>query len=394
MSESPFETELIAELDGLTNKADVSTFLSTLDADGELPYPARTYCLSLNLSKKTAKSVLVASGATLLDLFIDLVNGQDAAIAIQLGARIIRIWTEVIGPIKNKTWEQILVAIRDPANSQGSEYTQTLENSSPSSELIALIHMFRDSKNKPSWLAIYPRTAKPKHATVVHFNLPEPLAAGERIADHLVQKKLIDKSKYQLVGNDIMNKYAVGTLEERINILAPILDEFALPEMTVSVEEDINLFTWFGPVNSHPTLSQLGREWGESLVKDSTLKWDPNISECERYGGCRMLLCDEFSDSRHADPYDESIEATDWFRPCHCGKKIEARHHALRLPRIKGGWVGCYCSKECAKIDIEPMIDAYNYSEEDSIQAKALTAHLFGRILAQLDNYGIRENRE
>lgn len=79
------------------------------------------------------------------------------------------------------------------------------------------------------------------------------------------------------------------------------------------------------------------------------------IPEDEQYdGGERMFISNIFDggideDDDEADDYDE------WFKGyCEqCGLKIRRKNHAIRKPKLGGGWIGCYCSPECIASTIE-----------------------------------------
>jgi hypothetical protein len=64
--------------------------------------------------------------------------------------------------------------------------------------------------------------------------------------------------------------------------------------------------------------------------------------------GCRMLTCICIAD----DPYGEYLEVQrmSWFKgKCDlCKSSIIKPAYAMRLPKDKGGWEGCYCSSKCA----------------------------------------------
>lgn len=91
---------------------------------------------------------------------------------------------------------------------------------------------------------------------------------------------------------------------------------------------DDDVFRAYGPINSLPR----------------SIDEDENI--CSIYGGCRMLLCNEYE---HSDLMMDDEIPFDWFkRKCdECNRKIKKRHYALRIPLVDGGWEGCYCSFEC-----------------------------------------------
>lgn len=62
-------------------------------------------------------------------------------------------------------------------------------------------------------------------------------------------------------------------------------------------------------------------------------------------GPCRMMYCN-CREGIEGEDYNEDI---DWFHgKCDvCKKSITNRSHAIREPKVGGGWQGCYCSEEC-----------------------------------------------
>ena len=94
----------------------------------------------------------------------------------------------------------------------------------------------------------------------------------------------------------------------------------------LSFVQDQEICRWLGPANPFSDYNVT----------------DDNAVECVRYGGCRMLLCNHFSN------YDGEIMARqddDWFTgECeYCAKTVTKRSHALRIPLIGGGWYGLFC---------------------------------------------------
>ncbi|GAH66577.1 unnamed protein product, partial [marine sediment metagenome] len=82
------------------------------------------------------------------------------------------------------------------------------------------------------------------------------------------------------------------------------------------------LFQIYGPAN--PLIDQ-----------DLTLPGPSN-----KYGGCRMFLCDVFD-------YNEEFDILeDWFTGAceECHLRIRKRWDSIRRPRPLGGWQGVYCS--------------------------------------------------
>lgn len=153
------------------------------------------------------------------------------------------------------------------------------------------------------------------------------------------------------IENMLICQYAISTSREKITMLSNVkhIEDF----------DDINTFQEYGPVNSN-----------YSYYNDAD---EDHI--CQKYGGCRMLLCNEYTND--VDFTAEDIEVTEWFNyKCDiCNKKIKAEHHALRKPLNKGGWIGCYCSFQCLEKDVhDPM-----------------TAVSVGRMKEQIISIGIRD---
>lgn len=70
-------------------------------------------------------------------------------------------------------------------------------------------------------------------------------------------------------------------------------------------------------------------------------------SVCCKLGSCRMFECNHISIEDEEDLIID--DEKDWFTGyCSvCSKHILSKERSLRMPGISGGWVGCYCSKEC-----------------------------------------------
>lgn len=71
-------------------------------------------------------------------------------------------------------------------------------------------------------------------------------------------------------------------------------------------------------------------------------------------GQDRMFLCTLFTDEEDDINMEFPIKP-DWFtHSCDfCNNKIRTRWHAVRMPRIGGGWLGCYCSWKCIRQDLD-----------------------------------------
>lgn len=101
---------------------------------------------------------------------------------------------------------------------------------------------------------------------------------------------------------------------------------------------------------------ELFRIFGPSHVMMGPKELDSKSNDvCSRYGGDRMLLCHEIKNNDRYDDEEDTIDSSDWFtgwcdRP-HKDNRIEHKHYAVRVPLDFGGWVGCFCSWKCARMD-------------------------------------------
>ena len=145
---------------------------------------------------------------------------------------------------------------------------------------------------------------------------------------------------------EIMKKsFSIITREEKQKLWA----DLNKLQINNQEQEDVELFKILGPVN--PILN----------ATDEELKW----------GGERMFISSIYD-------YDEDIgEVEDYFTGnCQeCNLKLRNRYHCVRLPRVTGGWLGCFCSWNCIRtfvkkneepnVLLEVMINIY----QDQISA-------------------------
>jgi len=166
-----------------------------------------------------------------------------------------------------------------------------------------------------------------------------------------------DDINENIVKENLTVQYAISTSEEKIAMLSNIIK---IPSF-----DDSAIFQEYGPVNT---------SYSCSLVIDKN-------HECLKYGGCRMLLCNEYPEK---DIFGEEIDltakkviTTDWFKyKCNqCHKKIRTKNHTLRLPLYYGGWQGCYCSFQCLEKNVNNTI----------------TALVVGRMKSQINSIGIND---
>lgn len=301
-----------------------------------------TLFLNTSISKDTLEFVLQCySTRTITDYMIDVINMTDDTTAVKLANSISHYFKDV----PNETW-LILLNLTD--DFEDVEYRNPMLRAflqSKVSETGSFI-------TPPNWmknvdlpkLELYPDC------------IPSVMEAVTLLLEDITRNKinLLSDIDDEHLKNMLIAQYSISTVIERIKLLSAIKQ---LPE-----SNDRNIFLEFGPINTVYTINT------ELL---------PPHHECRRFGGCRMFLCREFECCYEENAsLSEDDELADWFTGCCCIclKRIKSRYHCLRLPLVHGGWRGCYCPGDCIKKDIKDPI----------------TAVMFGRILSQLSDIGIR----
>lgn len=161
-------------------------------------------------------------------------------------------------------------------------------------------------------------------------------------------------SSRALVQQNIIQNYTYASPKQRYEMMLPVWRI----EIGQSLENDIGLFRLFGPANPH---------------QNTTYPIDTPTRKCSLYGGCRMLLCRCYADTRlfadeDADIGDIEYETQglsnpftdrDWFSGnCDkCGQIIRRKSWAVRKPVGSGGWKGCYCDWDCVMYTIPSIED-------------------------------------
>ena len=179
---------------------------------------------------------------------------------------------------------------------------------------------------------------------------------------------VVEASTYDISLKNINSYYQVSdSLKYRYLINPRDLQTFKIrrARQTASMDTLINsdVFNILGPVHT--------------LI---TSRLDEN-HPCDRYGGCRMLVCDQF-EIRPYDSIEEQVEiydiitdydytydpnnapneklkekailrkfTGDWFTGAcyYCMARIRKLENAAREPLVDGGWRRCYCSWNCVK---------------------------------------------
>jgi hypothetical protein len=135
--------------------------------------------------------------------------------------------------------------------------------------------------------------------------------------------------------------------------------------------KDITLFKLYGP--SNPIVGQ--------IIDDEDVKNSP----CCKFGGCRMLTCNEFSkDDEFGDLEDEDNRDEEWFTGVcdKCHRKIAKKIYALRRPLTFGDWKGTYCSFKCLRDDV-PLNDIHNHYVIDLVESQLLSIGIQNRVVSE-----------
>jgi len=141
------------------------------------------------------------------------------------------------------------------------------------------------------------------------------------------------------------------------------------------ITNDILLTKLYGPTN---------------LTSTSINEFNKDF-DCVKYG-CRMLLCNEFNcndneinDNEINDNDNDNEIVNDWYLGyCQeCNIELEKRH-CLRIPKIYGGWIGCYCSIHCIKNNI--VKNAHNYNV-DEVKILSIKLEFMNNILKKYKIY-------
>lgn len=137
-----------------------------------------------------------------------------------------------------------------------------------------------------------------------------------------------------------------------------------------AIQQNTDVFRVYGPVNPYADTD---------FSTLTTADGSPDVHKV--FGGARMFTDMELETM---DDYDLPIE--DWFVGyCQeCNLRIRAYFHAVREPRIRGGWLGCYCSWACAKKRLD--------EQEDTLTTvKAVQTSLVDEFSSQVAKHGIAD---
>ncbi len=242
-------------------------------------------------------------------------------------------------------------------------------------------------KPKPEWIingAIDDKIPFQSELEIPNFPEVSIMSPGELSTAYI--KKSSDQGVKSFEEDDnfgyymIASHYAISNLEQKLilvhNYGQNVLNkqspsEYQPEEITADTRNDDVLFMIFGPTNTS---------------YDQKVEPDPSGTNCERYGGCRMLICGCAEGENHDDAdvyeYEDGAPQFEWFTgKCQqCDICIEYKHYALRKPLKLGGWVGCFCSSKCIQESINDASDL-------------ITPTLIERLTDALDKLGIQDRR-
>lgn len=184
----------------------------------------------------------------------------------------------------------------------------------------------------------------------ISSDLPDDLLATYLI-DQLDTMDLVVEGDDENVKDVITEKLQQLHPQQREQLIEAFQTD---PHEVKALQENRDIFRVYGPVNAYPDTDFANLKTDED---------EPDINVI--FGGARM-----FSDMSLEYDYDNDKPMDEWFLGycLECSRRIRKYHHAVREPRIIGGWRGCYCSWLCVRKFIEkdqdslpqPNTDAYN----------------------------------
>lgn len=218
-----------------------------------------------------------------------------------------------------------------------------------------LYRLVSEYAERPKYLRQGPYEILPFHDELV-AGLPKPVEnqvvdippndlAVQMLTDIQHGLKGVPLDDYDQSKEELADKFA--TLDPKIKV--EMMKEFVKSRDEYNLFRDPDIFRVLGP--AHP---MTGTELDTDLDHP-----------CAKFGGCRMITCIEFSNvDDDGEIYDELIEETkdydsiDSFTGAceyyECNKRIRAKHEAVRIPQLDGGWSKeWYCSWKHARADVK-----------------------------------------
>lgn len=160
--------------------------------------------------------------------------------------------------------------------------------------------------------------------------------------------------------------YNNATLQSKLRLLGGVA-----PKISKDIlGKDERLFKLYGP--SNPIFGR--------ILNDEDIKENP----CCMFGGCRMLICNEFAQEDEFGYLDENSQNIEWFDgSCEfCHKKIAKKIYALRRPMTFGGWKGTFCSFKCLR-DSVPLNNIHNHYIIDLVENQLKAIGIQNRIVSE-----------
>lgn len=162
----------------------------------------------------------------------------------------------------------------------------------------------------------------------------------------------------------------------KLMLLLPVYTDLLIAPF----DDDEELIRYYGPLNP--------------FVAEGDLVIAPNarMLECthfEHAGNAESFL--KSGTYEYANPDSDGVytfeDTTSWFTGnCDvCKNKIAALHHSVRMPRVAGGWYGCYCSWNCVLIDLPNS----KTDTENELNGRKIIAHLVRYFAEVLNRVGI-----
>lgn len=195
-----------------------------------------------------------------------------------------------------------------------------------------------------------------------------------------------------VVDNQNDEKSAIDLLTNKITQTESSDREESIRNLTLqkieNLQEDPNIFRIYGPSNPYPDTDysqiRIKNQPDDYTTDLETFKFDGDYDPNIVFGGARMFtdMYIEFND-------DDELPIDNWFTGVcqQCNSRIKKYHHAVRLPRHGGGWIGCYCSWPCVRENVEETFG----NDPDFSTVYKFQIELTNQIEKSLNEIGIQE---
>jgi hypothetical protein len=280
--------------------------------------PIDNYLLcSKNTTEQVKKLIIDSLKKNLIDYMLDLFNCHEENIS-NLTEEMFPCFVNLFEDATEIEWRKVYAVMKDEFDTENCENIVLDINIT----LIRLIEEHATAKkfdiSKPQWMNL----ERFDELEDDYPNIPQVYQVLEYFKEDRDKWIKVSGIHLQDLEDNFCSLYSLSLYEQK----AKILKDF---NVIVPNYDEKRLFKAYGPLN---------------MIKSSFDLDKTTI--CGKYGGCRMLLCNEFNCNEEENDFN-------WFTgSCDaCQKEIKNYRHSLRIPLKDGGWKDNYCSFKCLPVD-------------------------------------------